>query len=110
MPEFTTRIAGFRLLCGRDLIQRYEMPVREQPPGYLRFFCRVCGCLVPEPDPKGEWMGLPAGIMDDDLLIEPERHIFTHQRADWYEIADDLPQLDARELAEFRAAARKRLP
>jgi len=37
---------------------------------------------------------VPAGCLDDDPGIRPERHIFTAAKAPWYPIADALPQFE----------------
>jgi hypothetical protein len=105
MPELTIRTDDLRWLCGKELVRKFELPVRSEPPGYSRVFCGTCGCLVPDPDAAGEWMGIPAGALDDDPGIEPERHIFIEHKAGWYEVHDGLPQLDEASLRKLRAAA-----
>ena len=36
----------FRLLQGRELIERYEAPILERPPAYTSTFCKRCGSTV----------------------------------------------------------------
>ena len=95
-------VADFRFVSGRDEISTCELPVRERPPGYRRFFCRRCGSPVPNPEPGGTWFEVPAGLLEDDPEIRPERHIFVDEKAPWTIITDDLPQLDRQEIRELR--------
>ena len=37
-------------------------------------------------------MDIPAGCLDDDPGVRPDRHIFATHKAPWHVIADDLPQ------------------
>jgi hypothetical protein len=92
----------FRVVAGRELIQAYEAPVREAAPGYRTFFCGRCGSPVANPDPDTPWFELPAGALDDDPELRPDRHIFVDSKSPWYAIADGLPQLDRATLRKLR--------
>jgi hypothetical protein len=92
----------FRLTSGRELIQAYEAPVRETAPGYRTFFCGRCGSPVPNPDPDTAWFEVPAGVLDNDPQLRPDRHIFVEVKSPWFSIADELPQLDRAELVRLR--------
>ena len=94
----------FRLLGGAELIQRFEAPVRETPPGYRTSFCSRCGSPVPDPRPGADWFEVPAGLLDADPGVRPDRHIYVERKSDWYTITDALPQLDAAALAALRRA------
>jgi hypothetical protein len=37
-------------------------------------------------------MDIPAGCLDDDPGVRPEKHIFATHKAPWHEIGGDLPQ------------------
>jgi len=82
----------FRLTSGRDLVRAYEAPVRGR-----------CGSPVPNPDPETPWFEVPAGALDDDPGLRPDRHIFVERKSPWFEIADDLPQLDKAALVRLRS-------
>jgi hypothetical protein len=84
------RPADFRFVRGAELVRVFEMPVRETPPGYRRAFCGRCG--GPVPLNFGEWVGIPAGTLDEDPGIRPQGHIFVEFKAPWFEISDSLPQ------------------
>ena len=94
----------FHLTSGRELIQAYEAPVRERAPGYRTYFCGRCGSPVPNPSPETAWFEVPAGALDDDPQLRPDRHIFVEMKSAWFSIADRLPQLDRAALARLRRA------
>ena len=98
------RTRAFRFVRGRDLIATYEAPVLEAPPPYRASFCRRCGSPAPHPEPAAEWLEIPAGLLEGDPGLRPDKHIFVERRAPWYEIADSLPQLDGTRLRALRAS------
>jgi hypothetical protein len=96
---------GFRLLEGQSLIRRFELPVREHPPGYATSFCGRCGSPVPDPPANAKAFELPAGLLDDDPGLTCNRHIFIEHQAPWFETTDDLPKLDRAALVKLRTRA-----
>lgn len=92
----------FTLLQGRELVQTYEMAIREAPPPYRRHFCNRCGSPVPDALSEFSVMEIPAGSLDDDPGVRPDHHIYVEYKAPWYEIADSLPQLDKMALSAHR--------
>ena len=96
------RSQDFRLLQGRDLVRSYQAPIREHPPAYRTSFCARCGSPVPGPLAGASWLEVPAGLLDSDPQLRPDRHIFTDYRSEWFEITDDIPQLDKAAVAELR--------
>jgi hypothetical protein len=96
------RAADYRLLAGAELITSYDAPMLRAPPAYRSSFCRRCGSPVPNPDPAADWFEIPAGLLEDDPGVRPDRHIFVELRAPWFESVDALPRLTAPELAEWR--------
>ena len=93
----------FRVVSGRDLIRTYEAPVREVPPGFRTYFCSRCGSPMPNPNPETPWFEVPAGALDDDPELRPDRHIFVELKSAWFEITDALPQLDKAALVRLRS-------
>jgi hypothetical protein len=96
------KTADFRLLQGAELIATYDAPILERPPAYRVSFCRRCGSPVPNPDPGAEWFEIPAGLLDGDPELRPDKHIFAELKAPWVTVADDLPRLTKRQLIEWR--------
>jgi hypothetical protein len=45
---------------------------------------------------------IPAGLLDDDPGMKPDKHIFIEIKSPWYEITGDLPQLDLPGLVALR--------
>jgi hypothetical protein len=96
------RREDFRFIAGRERIRTYEAPVREVPPGYRRCFCARCGSPVPDPHTDATWFEIPAGVLDDDPQLRPERHVFVDVKSPWFAITDGLPQLDKAALVALR--------
>ena len=95
-------VEDFHLLSGRELIQTYEAPIRECPPAYGVAFCSRCGSPVPNP-PVGEaWFEVPAGLLDTDPGLRPDKHIFVDYKSDWFDISDSIPQLTKGQLVKLR--------
>ncbi len=55
-------------------------------------FCRQCAGSLPKVAPERDLVIIPAGTLDTDPSVRPQRHIFTNYRAPWFEITDTLPQ------------------
>lgn len=91
----------YRLLSGAANIATYEAPILNDPPPYHAYFCTICGSSVPPTKPTG-WFEIPAGLLDDDPEIRPDRHIFVELAAPWDELDDGLPRFTVRELAKAR--------
>ena len=81
----------YRLLSGRELARSYAAPVLYEPPPYQSTFCSNCGSPVPEPSAKGEFIEIPAGVLDDDPGIRPDKHIFVEFMPQWDALSDGLP-------------------
>lgn len=95
---------NFRVLSGEDLVQQFEAPILHRPPPYVSTFCRVCGSPVPVADPGHAFVEIPAGLLNGDPAAFPDKHIFSHLRAPWHTISDDLPRPTVEELYELRKA------
>lgn len=80
---------GYRWLEGEEYLTQYQ-----STPNVIKTFCRNCGSsLVTLYPHRPNILGLPIagceGRLDNDYR---EFHIFTDSKADWWQIADDLPQ------------------
>jgi len=102
MAGIGARRNEFRLLSGHARIKAYEAPLLESPPAYRVCFCSDCGSPVPDPEGTSECIEIPAGLLDDDPLLRPDKHIFVDFKASWFVIADDLPQLTKIALTRHR--------
>ena len=88
--ELVFKAAGFEWIGGQSLVKTYEASVRRRPPGYRRTFCAVCGGPVPTVD--GDIVNVPAGTLEDDPGLRPQRHIFVDFKASWFDVTDTLPR------------------
>jgi hypothetical protein len=88
------------------LIRIFEAPIREHPPAYRVAFCSQCGSPVPDPPARATWFEVPAGLLDDDPALRPDKHIFVECKSPWFFIADPLPQLTKAQLPRFREGSR----
>lgn len=102
MPGLGVHRENFTWLSGRELVKTFETPLLETPPAYRTSFCSVCGSPAPDPESDANWFEVPAGLLDDDPVIRPDKHIYVENKADWYKITDQLPQLNKQELTKSR--------
>jgi len=58
-----------------------------------RGFCRVCGSVLFWED-DSDRIGINMGSLDQPTGLKLERHIFVEDKADYYEIDDDLPKFE----------------
>lgn len=105
MAALGVRADNFRFVCGKELIRSYEAPILEEPPAYKVSFCGRCGSPVPDPPPGADWFEIPAGLLDDDPRLRPDKHIFVDRKSAWHPITDALPQLTKAELIALRRRA-----
>jgi len=96
-------IEDFRLVEGHELITTYEAPILREPPAYRVSFCSRCGSPVPNPAASSGLVEIPAGLLDDDPTMKPDKHIFVELKSPWFEIKDRLPQCDLPALTKLRA-------
>lgn len=100
--EAAARASEFRFTSGEDMIDTYEAPLLREPPPYRRDFCRNCGSPVPVPLNDPTYMVIQMGILDGDVDARVFRHIFTNQRASWFDGDDELPKYEMRPPPESR--------
>lgn len=80
--------AGFRWTSGEDRLSFYE-----SSPGKKRFFCPRCGTHLMAAWDHEDQVILRAGAIDGDPGVRPVAHIWTSDKAPWYEIDAELPCL-----------------
>jgi hypothetical protein len=101
MAGVGVRVEDFRLICGKESIRHFELPIRNRPPAYGVSFCARCGSPVPDPPASG-WFEIAAGLLDQDPGLTPDKHIYVEGRASWFEITDKLEQYSGSEIAAYR--------
>ena len=86
----SVRTADFTFLSGEELLTYYE-----SSPGEWRSFCSMCGAnMITKFSEHPDVFGFALGTLDTDPQISIERHVFTRYKAPWYDITDDLPQIE----------------
>lgn len=83
--------AQFQWLAGESLIKHFDLP------GAKRFgvwFCPQCGTRTPRKVKSTENMLIPAGVLDGDPGIRPEKSIFWESKAIWYVSPENIPKFD----------------
>jgi ADP-ribosyl-[dinitrogen reductase] hydrolase len=79
--------ARFRWSRGAELVTRFE-----SSPGKKRSFCPRCGSqLIAAWDDQSSVI-VRVGSLDSDPGTKPLGHVWTSQKAPWFEITDGLPQ------------------
>lgn len=96
------KTADYTLISGHSAIKSCTLPLLEQPPAYTTYFCSHCGSPTPQPEPTGDFIEIPAGLFDDPLPINPDKHIYVEFSPDWDTIGDILPKYTKRQLTELR--------
>lgn len=81
----------FKWLGGEDLVGRYDPPDTKY---FATSFCKQCGSLLPWLSKSGRVIIVPAGTLDDDPGLKPEKNIFCGSRSQWYTAASDLPEYE----------------
>ena len=92
-----------RFTKGLEFIKTYEAPILRAPPPYRSSFCAQCGSSLPDPSAESPLVEIPAGALDDDPQLRPDKHIYVDVKSSWFEIADNLPQFDQVEIRRHRS-------
>ena len=94
LPYLRVQREHFTFIQGSELVATFDAPIRDAPPAYRACFCSRCGSPVSDPSAGPASLEIPAGLLDDDPGLRPERHIHVEAKSEWFAIHDDLPQLD----------------
>ena len=88
---FATFLGGkadsFRWIGGEDRRVTYRSSAKG-----LRPFCGTCGSVLPVVLPQLQAAFVPAGSLEGDPGMRPERHMFAASAPAWFPITDALPQ------------------
>ena len=84
----TIEKSDFRFVSGVDSLKTYESSSFAK-----RHFCSACGSsIMYTHNEHPEKVFLTAGILNGKVELRPKQHIFTKNKASWYEIDKKLPQ------------------
>ncbi|MBI4692997.1 MAG: GFA family protein [Gammaproteobacteria bacterium] len=84
--------AQFTLVAGAE-----HLKCHHATPAKGRYFCAECGSPIYSRLDGGDVLRLRAGSLDGPVPLVPAAHIFTADRANWFEITDTLPRHPGRE-------------
>lgn len=83
----------FKILSGQEKLTAYE-----STPGQTKYFCRICGSpIISKTESKSDQVRIRLGTITSDIKERSMAHIFTASKANWEEIAGDLPQYESYE-------------
>ena len=85
--------ANFNIVSGADSLTAYE-----SSPGQTKYFCKTCGSpVLSKTESKPGRVRVRLGTIDSDIAERPMAHIFATSKANWEQIADDLPHYETHE-------------
>ena len=80
--------SGFRWTQGEDALSSYQ-----SSPGKHRYFCSRCGSQLAAAWEDEDEIILRLGCLDTNPRSRAVVHVWTSDKAPWYDITDDLPQV-----------------
>jgi hypothetical protein len=83
---------SFRWLSGEQAVKRYDLPEAKR---FGLQFCSQCGSKVPHLTRDAVGMVIPAGSLDDDPGMTPQRAIYWGSRASWFKDNSELIRHEA---------------
>ncbi len=84
-----TSFEAVTFTSGDDRLKSFKVPDARF---FTQVFCKKCSSLLPRKDAERKISIIPLGSLDTDPGIKTGDHIFTDDKAGWYEITDELPQ------------------
>jgi hypothetical protein len=83
--------AALRWLAGEGNVRQFDLPATR----HGKSFCGTCGSALPRTQMNGQWLVVPAGSLNSEVLIRPNAHIFVASRAGWDDALERVPAVDA---------------
>ena len=97
-----TNIEGYSILKGAEHIQTYKAPLLNSPPEYQVWFCKICGSPLPNPDPLGSIVEIPAGIINEEIELHPDKNVFVEFSFKWVGSISNFKSFTKNEYSRFR--------
>lgn len=85
------KVEQFAWSRGEEHVRRFELPGAKY---FCTGFCGRCGSSLPWLSRDGSYVLVPAGTLDDDPGVRPDRNICWESRAPWYVHPHELPTFD----------------
>lgn len=88
VPTAITPFDGFKWTKGSDVVASIE-----SSPGKLRYFCPKCGTHLMAEVTAEERRILRVASLDSEIPVVPVVHIWTSEKADYFDFEDGLPKV-----------------
>ncbi len=75
---------------GEEYVKRFDYPNRS----FTKIFCTECGSGLPFLNVSETTLFIPAGSLDCDPGVRPDKNIFWGDKSPWYEAGIDAPRCD----------------
>ena len=86
-------IKGFKFISGENELTGYE-----SSPGQTKYFCKNCGSpIISKSETNPNKVRVRLGVIESDIIERPLAHIFVTSKANWEDIAGNLPQYETYE-------------
>lgn len=85
--------ANINWIAGFDNVKRFDYPGERS---FSKVFCSNCGSGLPFLNHKGDTLIIPAGSLDHDPSVRPDKNIYWGDKAQWYEVG-----IEAEKCLEF---------
>lgn len=87
------KASDFNIVSGNDALKGFE-----STPGQTKYFCKHCGSpIMSKSASRPDQVRVRLGTIESDIIERPSAHIFVASKANWEEIAGDLPQYETYE-------------
>jgi len=80
------------LIITRDDGLKWYESISDETPSVYRGFCKECGSSLFWDPRESDKVSVAAGSIDEPTNLKTSRHVWVSQKADYYEIDDDLPR------------------
>lgn len=82
--------ARLRWVSGENLVKVFNLPSTR----HIKSFCSICGSALPNVQMEGNLLVVPAGSLNEEVLIKPNAHIFVSSKANWDDKLESIPMIE----------------
>ena len=90
-PNLFVPPSQFRWLSGEEHVSRFEMADAKY---FATCFCQQCGSSLPWAVQGGKNIVVPAGSLDEDPGVQPQKNIFWASKVPWFTSPCELMKYD----------------
>ena len=78
---------NFRWLKGESMLKTYTAENKTK-----RKFCGQCGSSIIFESAKSKNIEFALALLDSEVVVNPDAHIYTESAVSWFQVNDDLPK------------------